>query len=126
MLGAMHKFIISAVVFLFSFSTFASDVLWREDKSASAYCKKAKESVCFVVVGNNTTDVSIIENNNIGKLGIASKSQYDKVVTFPLLWKRTGSDGDLIIFTTQAWLNGQRYTTKGMVFVDNDGKYIHQ
>ena len=122
----MHKLIISASVFLFSFSTFASDVLWREDKGASAYCKKAKESVCFVVVGDTTTDVSIIENKNIGKLGVASKSQYDNIVTFPSRWKRTGSDGDLIIFTTQAWFNGQRYTTKGMVFVDNNGKYIHQ
>jgi len=110
------------VVFLFSFSIFASEILWREDQGASAYCKKVKESVCFVVVGNTRTDVSLIENKNILKLGTASKAQCDKVVTFPLAWQCTSSDGDLIIFTTQAWLKGQRYTSKGMVFVDNDDK----
>ena len=122
----MHKLTISVVICLFSFSSFASNVIWRDDKNALAFCNKTEESFCFVVVNNISTDVSIIENKNIGKLGVTPKAEYDKVVTFPSTWQRTGSDGDFIIFTTQAWLKGQRYTTKGMVFVNSDGKYIHQ
>ena len=125
-LGAMHKLIIFVVLFIFSFNSFSSEVLWRTDKNALAFCDKTNESTCFVVVNNNSTDVSLIEGKNIGKLGVTPKDQYDKVVTLPSSWKRTDSDGDLVIFTTKAWLKGQRYTIQGMVFVDSNGKYVHQ
>lgn len=122
----MQQLIISVVIFMFSFSSLANEVLWRGDKNALAFCKLKKDSKCFVVVNEYSTDVSAIENKNIGKLGKTPKEQYNKVVTFPSKWQRTGSNGDLIIFTTQAWFKGQKYTVKGAVFVDSDGKFNHQ
>ena len=111
---------------MFSFSSLAEEVLWRADKNALAFCKLKNDSACFVVVNNYSTDVSVIESKNIGKLGNIPTKEYSKVVTFPSKWQRTSGDGDLIIFTTLAWLQGQKYTAKGMVFVDSNGKYVHQ
>ncbi|WP_143085082.1 hypothetical protein [Pseudoalteromonas denitrificans] len=122
----MYKLIILVVAFLFTISSCADEILWRVDKNAFAFCNQAKRSTCFVIVNNTSTDVSLIENKNVGKLGVTSKEKYNRIVTFPSKWQRTDDNGDLIIFTTQAWLNGQRYTTSGMVFVDKQGKYVHQ
>lgn len=118
--------ITAALLYFLAASASASDTLWREDKNAYAYCKPDKETICAVVVGSVITDVSAIENKNIGKLGITPKEKYEKVITFPSKWLRSSSNGDLIEFTTQAWMQGQRYTVNGMVFVDNNGKYVHQ
>lgn len=126
-LGVMKKLVIAtAILILLAASVSASETLWREDKNAEAYCKLINETVCTVVVVGVFTDVSAIENKNIGKLGITPKEKYEKVITFPSKWLRSNSRGDLIEFTTQAWLQGQRYTVNGMVFVDSNGKYVHQ
>jgi len=123
----MKKSAITTVIFcLFATSVSASETLWREDKNAKAYCESSNETVCTVVVSDILTDVSVIEDKNVGKLGVAPKEKYEKVVTFPSKWLRSNSDGDLIVFTTLAWLQGQRYTVSGMVFVNNKGKYVHQ
>ncbi|MCF6439511.1 hypothetical protein L1077_08735 [Pseudoalteromonas luteoviolacea] len=122
----MDKLFITAVFYFFSFVVNANEILLRSDKSAKAYCHKINETVCIVLVKGVSTDVSAIENKNIGKLGVTPKSDYDKVVTFPSKWLRFNKDGNLIQFTTRAWLKGQRYTIKGMVFVDSNGKYVHQ
>ncbi|TLU67236.1 hypothetical protein FE810_02840 [Thalassotalea litorea] len=120
--------IVFVLLSLVSLSALANDVVWRSDKKALAFCdsKEFEETVCFVVVNSVSTNVSIIENKNLGKLGIAPKSKYEKVKTTASQWKRTGDDGDLVVFKTQAWKDGQRYTTEGFVFVDSHGKYIHQ
>lgn len=125
----MDKLFISVVLYLFVFAANANananvnEILWRSDKNARAYCNK---TVCTVLVKGISTDVSAIENKNIGKLGVTPKADYDKVITFPSKWLRTNEYGDLIQFTTKAWLKGQRYTIKGIVFVDSSGKYVHQ
>ncbi len=123
----MKKSAISTlIIYFFTISASASETLWRADKNAQAYCKSRNESVCTVVVRGVFTNVTAIENKNIGKLGITPKEKYEKVITFPSKWLRSTSEGDLIEFTTQAWLQGQRYTIRGMVFVDSKGKYVHQ
>jgi hypothetical protein len=119
----------AAIVFLFYFlagSVSASQTLVREDKNGHAFCNSRNETECTVVIGDVYTDVSLIEDKNIGKLGIIPKNGYEKVITFPSKWLRSNSDGDLIEFTTQAWLQGQKYTISGMVFVNRSGEYVHQ
>lgn len=120
------SFILVVILNLLATSVIASQALWREDKNAHAFCNSRNETVCTVVVEDVYTDVSVIENKNIGKLGITPKEKYEKVITFPSKWLRSNSDGDLVEFTTQAWLQGKKYTISGMVFVDSNGKYVHQ
>lgn len=120
------SFILVVILNLLATSVIASQALWREDKNAHAFCNSINETVCTVVVGDVYTDVSVIENKNIGKLGITPKDKYEKVITFPSKWLRSNSDGDLVEFTTQAWLQGKKHTISGMVFVDSNGKYVHQ
>ncbi|WP_194868452.1 hypothetical protein [Pseudoalteromonas sp. PPB1] len=122
----MNNTLIAVLFGTLAFPILAEDVLWRVDKGAQAYCTKDKETVCFVVVNETVTNVSAIESKNIGKLGITLKENYEKVVTFPSKWLSSTNQGDLVEFTTQAWLKSKRYTARGMVFVDNNGKYIHQ
>lgn len=117
------------ITLLFGALTFpgvAENMLWRADNGAQAYCNKDKNTVCFVVINGTTTQVHEIESKNIGKLGITLKAHYEKVVTFPSKWISSTNQGDLIEFTTLAWLKSERYTVRGVVFVDNNGKYIHQ
>lgn len=118
--------ITTVIIYFLATSASASETLWREDKNAQAYCKSSNESVCTVVVKDVFTNVSAIENKNIGKLGITPKEKYEKVITFPSKWLSSSSEGDLVEFTTQAWLQGERYTVKGIVFVDSKGKYVHK
>lgn len=121
----MCKSFITVLFCLLAFSVNAKEVLWRADQNTKAYCKNANETVCTVVISGVSTDVSAIENKNIGKLGMAPKAGYEKVITFPSTWL-SSSDGNVIEFTTQAWLNGQRYTVQGSVFVNAKGEYVHQ
>lgn len=126
-LGVMKKSAIIVVLLYFiAGSVSASQALLREDKNAQAFCNSRNETVCTVVVGDIYTDVSVIENKNIGKLGVTPKNKYEKVITFPSKWLHSSSDGDLIEFTTQAWLQGEKYTISGVVFVNRNGEYVHQ
>ncbi|SET68868.1 hypothetical protein [Thalassotalea agarivorans] len=122
----MNKLFVLVLSYLFVFTVNANEVLLRPDNQARAYCHKSNKTICTVVVEGISTDVSAIENKNIGKLGIAPKEDYDNVVTFPSKWLRSSKDGDLIEFTTKAWLKGQVYTVRGTVFIDENGKYLHQ
>ncbi|WP_045859807.1 hypothetical protein [Teredinibacter purpureus] len=96
------------------------------DKTALAFCESKDKTICFVIANNIPTNVSRIENANLGKLGLAGKEQYEKIETFPSEWVAEKQNGNLISFTTRAWRNGQRYTASGPVFVKNDGVYVHQ
>ncbi len=123
----MKKSAITIVLpYLLATTVSASQALWREDKNAQAFCNSRNETVCTVIVGDVHTDVSVIENKNIGKLGSTLKEKYEKVITFPSKWLRSTSDGDVVEFTTQVWLQGKKYTINGVVFVDSNGKYVHQ
>jgi len=120
----MKKSLLTALL-LASFISHAEankNVLWNAENSAVAFCVVEQESQCFIVAEETAINVSQVENANIGKLGITPKEKYEKVITFPTKWLQSNKNEYLVLFTTQAWLSGQRYTVKEPVFVKN-GKY---
>ncbi|MCF2948878.1 hypothetical protein L0668_12225 [Paraglaciecola aquimarina] len=117
---------ISVLFVIFPITTLASEILWNSDKTALAFCDSKEQTVCFVIANSIATNVSRIENANLGKLRITEKEQYEKIQTFPSKWLADKPNGNLISFTTMAWKDGQRYTITGPVFVSNDGSYVEQ
>jgi len=121
----MKRIILFAYIILVSSSLYADtekNVLWNNEKSAIAFCVSEPESRCFIVVDESAIDVSQVENANIGKLGIAPKEKYERVITFPAKWLRSKTNEYMVSFTTKAWLSGQRHTVTEPVLVKN-GKY---
>ena len=98
-------------VLLFVFSSSSADeakeVVWSEDMKSLAFCVAEVESRCYVVTDEVPVDVSYIENANVGKLGVKSKSEYERVVTHPVKWVKSGNEGVIFFFETDAWLSGQ-------------------
>lgn len=112
--------ILIILALLFSTSTLSSDVVWSEDKSALAFCSaKDSKTVCFVVCNDKVVDVSGVEIGNLGKIG---NYEYEKVATFPVQWRSNNENSCMFWFKTQAWINGQRHTVKGLALV-KDGEF---
>ena len=99
--------------------------LWNESHTAVAVCLKKVTTKCFVIDSENITDVSKIEQSNLGKLGIAKKAEYKSVQTKPIEWLSSKENLFLVSFQTRAWLKGQRYTVAGPAAVTN-GEYHAQ
>ncbi len=96
-----------------------SEVLWNKEKTALAFCTKEIPTKCYVVDSAQVVDVTALELANIGKLGLYSRQDYEKIISLPHKWLRTESDFYLVSFKTQAWRNGQRYTVKEPTLVKN-------
>ncbi len=95
----------------------------NSEKSALAGCVLEKVSSCYVISGELNVNVSQAGNLNLGKLALSSKDKYEKVITFPVEWLKS-NDGELmVLFKTQVWMAGKRYTVTEPVLVKN-GKYV--
>ncbi|WP_448549353.1 hypothetical protein [Thalassotalea fusca] len=99
-----------------------SEVIWNKEMTALAFCTKEIPNKCYVVDSVQVADVTALESANLGKLGLYSRQDYQKIISFPHKWLRTEKDFYLVSFKTQAWRNGQRYTVKEPALVEN-GKY---
>ncbi|TVZ39045.1 hypothetical protein P886_3432 [Alteromonadaceae bacterium 2753L.S.0a.02] len=122
----MKRILTIVLLSIFPITVLGGEVLWNSDKTALAFCESKEKTTCFIIANNIPTNVSHIETANLGKLGLAGKNQYEKIETFPSEWVAEKQNGNLISFTTRAWVNGQRYTVSGPVFVRNDGVCVHQ
>lgn len=122
----MKRILTTALLSIFPINLLGAEVLWNSDKTAFAFCESKEKTTCFIIANNIPTNVSRIENANLGKLGLPRKKRYEKIETFPSKWVEENQNGNLISFTTRAWINGQRYTVSGPVFVRNDGVYVQQ
>ena len=105
--------------------------LWNNEKTAHAVTfKDTTKTICLVIITINNkfivSDVSMRETGNFGKLGIASRNQYEKYQTFPSKWHKSTGTHFIIEFTTQAWINGQKYTVEGPVAVSYTGAPVFQ
>lgn len=110
---------------LFSIGVSSEEVntsVLNSDGAARASCSNIGIPVCQVVVGEVEVDVSQVTFVNLGKLGIAKKEDYEKIVTKPVKWLKSTVELQIIEFQTQAWRNGQRYTVSEPVLINN-GKY---
>lgn len=96
--------------------------LWNPSKTALAFCTLEQPNSCYIVDSTNVADVTAMEASNLGKLGFFSRKSYDKVVSLPVKWLKTENGLHLVMFKTQAWRNGQRYTVKEPTLAKN-GKY---
>jgi len=102
-----------------------SNCLWNKDHTAVAICSNEQTTKCYIVDPKNATDVSRIQQSNIGKLGIAKEVEYEPIKTTPKEWLSSKQNQYLVLFQTKAWLKGQRYTISGPVAITN-GNYHAQ
>lgn len=122
----VFRLLSAAFIFLYSsysFSGIERHELWSGGKSALAFCVLAKASSCYVISDELKVNVSQVENLNLGKLGLSSKYKYEKVITFPVEWLKSGDGELMVLFKTQAWMAGKRYTVTEPVLIKN-GKYV--
>jgi hypothetical protein len=102
-----------------------SSCLWNNERTAIAVCSTEPVTKCFIVDSKNTTNVSRIQQSNLGKLGIAKKTKYESIQTKPKEWLSSKQNQYLVLFQTSAWFNDQRYTVSGPAAVTN-GEYRGQ
>ncbi len=111
------------ILLVFSQFTNADTVeLWSNNKKARAVCKNNIMNKCFIEVGQTQIDISKVEFSNLGKLGIRSKKDYEKVINYPSKWLKANKNEYIVNITTQAWFKGQRYTVTEPVYI-KDGIY---
>ena len=122
----MNRFFL--IIFMFLCPAYANaepekGVLWNDKKTAVAFCTLEKSTTsCYIVDGNKVTNVSHLENINIGSIGTTPKNKYEKVISYPTKWVESKNNKHIVTFTTNAWLEKQRYTVTKPVLVSN-GKY---
>jgi len=108
------RLIFIALIFPFCALSFTEnrEALWDGDKKAEAVCinSDGNKNKCFIQIGSDRFDVTSAENANLGKLGLATRDSYAKIISFPTKWLKSTDGIYLVEITTQAWLNGQRYT----------------
>ncbi|MGL6161412.1 hypothetical protein [Microbulbifer sp.] len=124
----MNKLLLIIILLATSVGVLAEgneSILWSSERAAVAFCITEEKVTCYVVSGQNVTDVSQVEMANIGKLGRRTKKEYDKVITSPTEWHHSQGDELMVLFTTQAWISGQRYFATEPVFVKN-GEYVQR
>ena len=97
--------------------------LWNPTKTALAFCTLEQPNRCYIVDSKNVADVTAMEASNLGKLGLYPRKSYEKVVSLPVKWLKTEKELHLVLFKTQAWRKGKRYTVKEPTLAEN-GKYF--
>lgn len=123
----MKEFIATLIAF-YSLLCGASEngtAIWNPERSAVAFCSHEGESRCYVISGENTINVSQVENANIGKLGTAKKEEYEKVVTTPVKWLKSENEILMVSFKTEAWLSGEKLSAIEPVVIKN-GNYLQR
>ena len=93
--------------------------LLNGDNSALAICYIQNPNKCYILNKKTLVDVSQMENANLGKLGLRKRNEYEKILSIPEKWEESNNGVYLVWFKTQAWRNGQRYTVKEPVYVEN-------
>jgi len=99
--------------------------IWRQDKAALAACK----TTCHIFIRQAdgsfiAVDVSGVEGQNLGKLGVRERKDYSRVETHPIRWL-SRRDGLLQVeMRTYAWLSGQRYSSTEYLLLRPDGTVL--
>lgn len=110
----MIRLIFIALILRFSALSFAEnrESLWNGTKEVEAVCINSDDNKnkCFIQVGSDKFDVTSAENANLGKLGLATRDSYSKIISFPTKWLKSADGVYMVEITTQAWLHGQRFT----------------
>jgi hypothetical protein len=104
--------------------------LWNSNRTAVAVAfAKPKASLILIFLRQTdgayiAADASGVEEGNLGKLGIAGRSGYDRLETKPLRWV-SRDDGLLqVIMRTRAWRGGQRHTVSEPLLIKPDGTVL--
>lgn len=123
----MKEFIATLILFcsLLCIANENGTAIWNQERSAAAFCSHESESKCYVITKENTINVSQVENTNIGKLGIAKKEEYEKVVTMPVEWLKSENEIIKVSFKTEAWLSGKKLSAIEVVVIRN-GVYLQR
>lgn len=110
----MIRLIFIALILPFSALSFAEnrESLWNGTKEVEAVCINSDDNknTCFIQVGSDRFDVTSAEHANLGKLGLATRDSYSRIISFPTKWLKSADGVFMVEITTQAWLNGQRYS----------------
>ena len=123
----MNRTFFLIVSCLFSFAVNANKkptVIWKQEGNAAAFCDYKEKSICYVICENHAVDVSVVENANLGKIGVAPRSEYDFVSTYPETWVES-STGCKVEFITKASKKGEIFSISEPVYVNN-GVYIQR
>jgi hypothetical protein len=104
--------------------------LWNSNRTAVAVSiPKPKASVIFVFLRQtNATylavDASGVEGGNLGKLGVAGRSGYDRFETTPTEWLHRDDGRFQIVMRTRAWKAGKRYTVPEKLLINPSGTVL--
>ena len=104
--------------------------MWKKDLSAVAFSfHRPKGSLCILIIRQPTGDYNVVKINhaesaNFGRLGFG-RDHYERFRSKPLRWEDR-DDVFYLIYQTQAWRKGQRYTVRSPIVVTLAGKRLHQ
>jgi len=105
------------------------DGLWNSNRTTIAIScagPNPEPSVVFVFLrqANGTflaVDISVVENGNFSKIGIARRPAYDRFETKPIKWLNQDDGSFCVDIRTRAWKDGQRYTVVESLTIKPDG-----
>jgi hypothetical protein len=106
--------------------------IWNQKKTAfaSSFGNYPKSKVyMFLRIKNKewkAIDLSFIEDTNLSKLGLASKEDYTKILSQPIKWFEGDYDYFVVLISTQAWKNGQKFTTSEPQIIKQDGTILYR
>lgn len=106
------------------------NALWNQDKSVAVSTENLSKRTlvtAYVVQGVGkikTIDLSVVEGQNLAKLGFYKTLKFEKIKTRPLKWIERNDDLLQITFQTQIWQNGQRYTSSESLLFKKDGTVL--
>lgn len=119
----MFRMLATIFIFFYSAGSFSeTHELWDNEKQALAYCDVGNELSCYIIFDQLKVNVSQVESLNLRKLGSASRDKYERVITIPVKWSKSSDSELIVLFKTQAWVKGKRYTVTEPVLIRN-GKY---
>jgi hypothetical protein len=107
-----------------------AEAVWNQEQTAAFVAiRDSSPHALFVVLLPSSgdavlVDVSRIESQNIGKLGVARSAEYDAVISDATEWVPR-LDGLLQVeVRTQAWKEGKRQAALEKVVVSPDGRVL--
>ena len=106
--------------------------LWNPVKTAIVITfHSSKKTTIYMFIPDKeekykAVDISLVENGNIGKIGIAGREQYSKIESTPFEWIIRKDENYQIKIRTRAWKDGQLYTVYEPLIVTEDGKPLYR
>jgi hypothetical protein len=104
--------------------------LWNSNRTAVAVAfTRPKASLIYLFLHQTdgdyvVSDASSVEEGNLGKLGIARRSGYDRLETKPVQWVNRDDGLFQVIMRTRAWKGGHRYTVSEPLVIKPDGNIL--